>query len=572
MEQGMVRTRSGTVADWRRIKKLSASMTLRLQRIEDDAESGDERCMKVSARPASYAVLFATAALIVLIFAYIPIIRAHQGWEDEIYWVSTCLSMLRHRGEVPSVLVDYARPADPLRFYGPTLFWLGTAALKVFGFSMRTWRSFTFAGSVAYLASIGVLFYRLRRSWTIAMGAVLFCSLSIGMSFGISLPGRPDSWTLTLLVLALALIANPAPEEEALAVRARRWIAFGALLGVAASTTPRVWPLLALMVLLLPLLVAHRRIQIMALATVSSLVAWSVILLPLRMTPWSFVASVRHASIGDTVDVSPLMGGSWGFGHSATQILYYGALLLVLGLVDISRWRQVPRFQHWLIAVAVLNLAVALLFTARALNMSTYWGFLFEIAAFYAWTEAAPALRLRIAWGIAAVLCVFMVALRVARELPPLAHWQARNPMVVEQELRANIPPGSVVYGRPGQYFYPALAIGADYRHPVDWSSPGRASTPGQPGLPAPMRDACHAPAFLVWAAAEESEPLPPMPHATPERIASYANQPGQRSAIERMVEKIPGGRGEADQKEFAIYHLLLNPQYCRDVGSAPAP
>jgi hypothetical protein len=546
-------------------------MANRSRQNKDDADSGDVLLMKVFVRRDLYAALFAIGALIVLILAYVPIIRTHQGWEDEIYWVSTCLSMLRRRAEVPSVLVDYARPVDPLRFYGPTLFWLGTAALKVFGFSMRTWRSFTFAGNVAYLASIGLLFYRLRRSWTIAMGAVLFCSLSIGMSFGISLPGRPDSWTLTLVVLALAVTARDTREVEPASSLAKRWIAFGALLGVAASTTPRVWPLLALMVLLLPLLVARRRIQIMALVAVSSLVVWSVILLPLRMTPWSFVASVRHASIGDTVDVSPLMGGSWGFGHSATQILYYGALLVVLGLVDISRWRQVTRFQHWLIAVALLNLAFALLLTARALNMSAYWGFLFEIAALYAWTEAAPAVRLRITWGIAAVLCVFMVLLRVARELPPLIHWQARNPMVVEQELRAKIPRGSVVYGRPGQYFYPALAIGADYRYPVDWSSPGRASTPGQPGLPAPMRDACHAPAFLVWSAGQASEPLPPTPHATPERIASYVNPPEQRTAVERIVETIPGGRGEADQKEFAVYHLLLHAQYCRDIGSAPA-
>jgi hypothetical protein len=469
------------------------------------------------------------------------------------------------------VLVDYASPADPLRFYGPTLFWLGTAVLKVFGLSMRTWRSFTFTGNIAYLAAVGVLFYRLRRSWTIAMGAVLFSSLSIGMSFGISLPGRPDAWTAALFVLALALVAKDAPEDEPSGPMARRWIAFGALLGVAVSTTPRVWPLAALMVLLLPLLVPQRRVQTMALVVVSSLAVWSLILLPLRTTPWSFVASVRHASTGDTADVSPLMGGSWGFGHSATQILYYSALLVVLGLIDISRWRHIARFQRWLIVVALLNLAVALILTARALNMITYWAFLIEIAALYAWTESAPLARARIALGIGTVLCAFMITLRIARELPPLMHWQQRNPMVVERELRTNISPGSVVYGRPGQYFYPALNIGADYRHPVDWSSPGRASTPGQAGLPAPMRDACHAAAFLVWPAGEQSEPLPPMPYATPERIANYANAPEHRSALERTVERVPGGRSDSDQKEFTIFRLLPDPQYCRETGRAAA-
>jgi hypothetical protein len=338
------------------------------------------------------------------------------------------------------------------------------------------------------------------------------------------------------------------------------------------STTPRVWPLLACMVLLLLLLVARHWMRAMAVTVVTLLVVWSLILLPLRMTPSGSVASVRHASAGDAVDVSPLMGGSWGFGHATTQLVYYGALLVILGLVDISRWSQITRFQRWLLAVSVLNMAAAVLLTARALNMNTYWGFLLEIAALCAWTEAAPRLRLRMAWGIGVILCVFMVALRVARELPPMMHWQQRNPILVERMLRANIPPGSVVYGIPGRYFYPALTIGADYRHPVDWSSAGRASTPGHPGLPAPMRDACRATAaFLVWPDGEQSRPLPPLPYATPERIANYSGPPQRRSAMERMVEKVPGGRGEEDQDEFAIYRLQLDSSYCREAGVAAA-
>jgi hypothetical protein len=216
-------------------------------------------------------------------------------------------------------------------------------------------------------------------------------------------------------------------------------------------------------------------------------------------------------------------------------------------------------------------MAATVLLTARALNMNTYWGFLLEIAALCAWTEAAaPRVRLRMAWGIGAILCVFMVVLRVARELPSLMHWQQRNPMLVEQMLRANIPPGSVVYGVPGRYFYPALTIGADYRHPVDWSSLGRASTPGHPGLPAPMRDACRATAaFLVWPDGEQSQPLPPLPYATPERIANYSGPLQRRSVVERMVEKVPGGRGEEDQDEFAIYRLRLDSAYCLEAGAA---
>ena len=45
--------------------------------------------MKVFVRCDLYTAFFAIGALIVLILAYVPIIRAHQGWEGEIYWIST---------------------------------------------------------------------------------------------------------------------------------------------------------------------------------------------------------------------------------------------------------------------------------------------------------------------------------------------------------------------------------------------------------------------------------------------------------------------------------------------------
>jgi hypothetical protein len=524
--------------------------------------------INASARRDRLAVLLAAATLVVLVLAYMPIVRAHQGWEDEAYWTSTCLSMLRHKGGVPSVLADFPSPISPLRFYGPTLFWLGAAALKIFGFSMLTWRTFTFVGTLGYLASIGVLFYRLRRSRLIAAGAVLFSSLSIGMSFGISLPGRPDSWTIAMVVLALAIAATEQEDGSSRNHFAERWIGFGVLLGTAASTTPRVWPLLALMVVLMPLLlIDRRRLHALALVLVSASVIWSVILLPLRTTIWSFVSAVRHASAGDQKDVSPLMGGSWGFGHSQTQILYYGALLLVIALVYLPRWRETGRFQRWLLVVSILNLLANLALTARSLNMIVYWGPLLEIAALCAWTEPLRGTRMRWALRLGLILFVYMVALRAAREWPPLAHWRERNPDIVLNELRAVIPSGSLTYGLPGRYLFPSLSIGAEYRVPVDWSSVGRASTPGQPNLPSPMRDACRVPAYLIWPHGTESEPLPPLPYTALQHVASYVNPPEHRSALERMVERVPGGRSGEDWKEFVIYRLLPNSEHCNALG-----
>jgi hypothetical protein len=122
----------------------------------------------------------------------------------------------------------------------------------------------------------------------------------------------------------------------------------------------------------------------MLIVVVSAACVSSIILLPLRTSIWGFIAIVRDASRGDAVDVSPLMGGNWGFGHSATQAVCYGALLVILGMVYLPRWRKLEGFQRWLLAVALLNFAANIVLTARALNMSAYWAFLLEIGAWSA--------------------------------------------------------------------------------------------------------------------------------------------------------------------------------------------
>jgi hypothetical protein len=338
------------------------------------------------------------------------------------------------------------------------------------------------------------------------------------------------------------------------------------LLGIAATTTPRSWPLLLLMVLLLPLLITGSKVRTVALVVVSAAAVSSILLLPLRTSLWGFVAFVRRESRGDAVDVSPLMGGNWGFGHATTQAVYYGALLVIVGLVYLLRWRKLERFPRWLLAVALLNIAANMLLTARALNMSTYWAFLLEIAAWCAITESAPGRRIQIARRIGVALLVLMVAMRVARETPVLTHWAQRDPGAIERAMRAVIPPGSLVYGPKAQYFYPSIAMGADYRAPVDWSSPGRASTPGRPGLPTPMTKACRVPAYLVWSLAVDAGPLPPLPHARLERVSEHTEQPEPAGSFERVVQKIPGGSSELDVEGFTVYRLRLDPRYCADV------
>jgi hypothetical protein len=520
--------------------------------------------------------LFAAATFIVLILAYIPITRVHQGWEDEVFWFSTCLSMLRHRQPIPSVLNDFPQTHSPLRFYGPTLFWVGASALKIFGTTMRSWRSFTFAGDLAFLAALAMLFRRLRGCWCAGAAAAFVFSLSLNISFWLSLPGRTDAWTIALIVLAVVIASSATRQESATAgASAGRWLMFGAAIGLAASTTPRCWPLLFSMVVTLPMLIGGQKLRSVFFVCAGCLTAMVLIFLPLRTTPWSHVLYVRHASSNDPVNAAPLMGGSWGFGHSITQVSYYGIVLVILVLLYLPRWREQESFARWLLLAGLLNLIAMVLLVSRALGTPTFWAFPLEIVAVMGLMLPARSWNTKTARVLGALLLVYMAGLRTARELPAFIHWGQRDPMAADATIAGAVPKDSLVYGPVGEYFYPTLRAGSDYRYLIERTTPGLSSTSGGLDKPTTMRDACHKPAYLIWPAGETSERLPRLAHAELERIADHPAAPQVKGGMERIAESLPAGRSDADEEAFTIYRVHLDPEYCatvRENGVAPKP
>jgi hypothetical protein len=517
----------------------------------------------------SLAPLLLLALLLVLLLEYIPIQRVHQGWEDEVYWLSTCLSMLRHQGAIPSVLADFPGTQSPLRFYGPVLFWLGAAFLKLFGTTLLSWRTYTYLGRVAVLATSALLFRRAGWAGRQVLAAVFILSLSVTYSFAFTLPGRPDSWGVAILIAAMALPAKPQGAGDSLPRRwPLQWILFGMLLGVAICTSPRTWPVVLSMMVTLPLVIRDRRLACIVASLLGTLVTVTCILLPLHMSPWSFLAYVRAASSGDPRDISPVMGGAWGYGHSLSQTLFYGLVLLLIALLQIARWRSIPAFHRWLIACGLLNLGLDLLLVSGVLRGPTYWGFLLEISAVLGF--ALPALggsRMAVR-AIAVVLLAYMITLRAARELPVYIHWQ-RDPASLDRSVSAVIPAGALVYGPLAQFFYPAIHAGADYRYAKDWTTPGRSSVPGRVGMPAPMTDACHRDAYLIWSDQPPAPPLAELPYATASKIADHVETPVPASRIERILAHLPGGQVAQEDRNFSIYRLRIDPHYCTSRTSA---
>jgi hypothetical protein len=368
------------------------------------------------------------------------------------------------------------------------------------------------------------------------------------------------------MVGAMATVAQNAGSASAsLTYSYIRWLVFGLLLGLAATTNPRTWPLVFSMVVFLPLLIDTQKVQRSILVCTGILFSIWIILLPLHMSPVAFLAYVRGASAGDSADVSPLMGGSWGFGHAMTQTVYYGCVLVLIGLLQAGRWRELDRFAKWLMAAGLLNLLLAFLLLSRTLNMPVYWGFPLEISAIIGLTMRVRNRLDLVARYLGIALLVFMMALRTAREVPVFAHWHERDPAITERALAATIPSGSIVYGAKGDYFYTTLVNGSDYRYIFDSKNPGRSSIPGVANTPAPMTDACTRPAYLVWSAGQKVETTPHFAHASTTYVAGYSQRPEREGWLEKLMAKVPGGRADRVDKSFSIYRLQMDPSYCRD-------
>jgi hypothetical protein len=508
--------------------------------------------------------LFSVGTLLILALIFVPLARAHQGWEDEIFWFSTCLSIVRHHRPIPSVLADFSGTHSPLYFYGPTLFWLGALAIKAFGATMLSWRGFTLAGYVLFLAGIAVLFRQQRGSWCAGAGAAFVFSLSLTISFWFTLPGRADGWTLALIVFALVIASSAHMGAESRpAASAIRWLVFGSLIGAAASTTPRCWPLLFSLLLALPLLTKGRSLGVGILICAACLAAMAVIFLPLHTTPWGHVAYVHRASSSDPVNAAPLLGGAWTSGRETSQLAYYGVVIVILGLMYLPRWREQEPFSKWLLLAGMLNLVGMMLLVSRAVSTPTFWSFPLEAAALLALMLPARSWNAKTARAMGLLLLAYMVILRAAREAPVFMHWKQRDPEIMQRAIASIVPPGSVVYGPIGEYFYPVFQSGSDYRYLVERTTFGLSSVPGKLDTPSPMAGACGRASYLIWPTGAGDAPMPQVPHASVEHIFDQPAAPQIPESFERSLEKTPGGRGDPDDEAFAIYRLHPDQGYC---------
>jgi hypothetical protein len=530
--------------------------------------------------PVGKRLLLTISGVVLMLLAYSAVADRLPPWQDELFVVSTGLSIARSKPPIESVMALYPQSDSPIKFYGPVSFESEALLIHIFGLSMRAWRLVCFAGVVFNLL-VAVNLVRLGGGdeW-----AQLVTALTLGISgFTAAMqPGRWDFVTSGLFFSGL-LILLPALEAGARALLWRAATA-GLLIGCSLGSTPRALTLslaaaVAACLLMLFFPRTRRNLLLGSLAAGSSAVlAQTLLLLPWGLDSFSWYAYVRRATRQDIHNATPLTGaGGWGLDihHHKTLTLVAVCLLLASICNVASRWSsaysngKLP-IRAFLALFAVSNLTLMLLLTRGSLGLSSFW-LTPAIVAVMSWFCGRSLFLTRTGTAGAAFVGLAMLILlfQAARQVVAISlTWSRRNDAEVAAIVRRNIPEGAVVYGPINGYLYAVenakrtyLYLYEQQRQVIPW-------LPANPHLDAAVpvsRDLdnqiCAQPAYVMWPVPDlVRQPLEePMPETLRARLGLKIAQL-HRPPLPKWKEALLGKMGQIGGKygfpDVAIFQL----------------
>ncbi len=174
-------------------------------------------------------------AVILVLACNLLTIGRQAPWEDEVFAVSTGLSLARSHPPILSVLAQYPGTGSPILFYGPVSFEAEALLIRVFGLSLVAWRLVCLAG-VILSAFAGWRLVKLAGGGRWAQ-LITVLAISLASSVGSPLPGRWDAVTSGLFLCGLLLLL-PGIEING-RVPFRESILAGTLIAFALASTPR---------------------------------------------------------------------------------------------------------------------------------------------------------------------------------------------------------------------------------------------------------------------------------------------------------------------------------------------
>lgn len=458
--------------------------------------------------------------LLLLMHNFLPD-RAEPTWQDEVFAISTAWSIVHGGPANLSVLGVYPKTISPERFYGPVSFETEAALIRAFGLRPYPWRTVCtlFGNALILLDALFLLRAAGAGRWIQLIGASIVTAASLNYC-GL---GRWDPVTVGLLLAGLALLL-PVPESPRLA-QLLRGAGAGVLFAFAIGSTPRSTPiLLALGLGFLAAFVLDKAVRSgLALAGLAAVfftiaVQWAL-LAPLGMTPWGWFHFAQQASHGDPINSSPLLGGKWDFGlssHKAVEILT--VLLLTTGLVAAlaalrTAQSTFPTRKVVLTVAALANFAATMLMVSRALGAAIFWFPLLAITCL-CWIDWKTFRTAGARYFLAVLLCVELlipVAVEAQRGAAAFRLLRSGRNRALFALIHASIPPGSVVFGPVGGYFFQVERSGSRYLYIEEQTTPGLSSKTDSLAYRRHILDlaACSDPAFVLWPRTGPQKDLP---------------------------------------------------------------
>jgi hypothetical protein len=513
--------------------------------------------------------LLVITLLLILLIQFLPVVRGDLSWEDETLHASTSLALL-HGQTNATVLADFPHTHSLLGFYGPVGFWMGAAAFKLLGFSRLSWRLYIFAGNLLLYFGTFLLFRGFGASRRFALLILIALSFSMEESFRATTNGRDDVWAVGGLLLAIA-IATRASRLHFGRHAASLWVLAGAVAGIFLAYTPRGWVLwtsFSLVLFLAGCFNKSRRTALLsgvALTNLAALASLWLVLAPIGSNPLQLLQTVHRGSQNDKLNSSPLLGGTWGFGQTHTQALFYLLVVFILGAAALHkkfRDRFTPQAKWFTLAV-VLNAVLQFLLLSRALGNSFFWGIPLLLSAlgvffFVLQSNDIPALPRSLVLVPGFLVLVMMLALRVASTGHAYVEANRDHTSQLKQFIATNIPPHSVVYGPWGIYFFPLEERGIDYRYATEQTTRGLDSTDLGLDNPSPLTPTlCQHPSYVLWPSdAMHDTPMQANLQADlGEEVAELPTDQRPKGRLAKLFEKFPGAN-KKDPSGAILYRL----------------
>jgi hypothetical protein len=511
---------------------------------------------------------------------YAALVDRLAPWEDELFVVSAGLSLARSGAPIESVLALYPQSDSPIRFYGPVSFVAEALLIRILGLSMMAWRLLCFAG-VIFNLSVAIILVGLAGgdAW-----AQLIVALVLAIS-GFTAAMQPGRWDFVTAALFLGGVLAFLPAVEG-GTRLHPWRAVlaGALLGCSLSSTPRALTLslaafvtISLLILFVPKV--RKNLLLSSFITSSlALVMQNILLLPWRLTTFSWYAYVRKATKHDPKNATPITGtGGWGvdLDHHKTLVLVAICLFLASLCSAVAGLRSIRTNGNLLLRIflglfATINLFLMLLLTRGSLGLSGFWltPVLIALMSWFDW-RSLGASKLRIPAVTFIGLALLILLFQGGRQLAAVSlTWTRRSTENMTEFIRRSVPQNAIVYGPIDGYLYPVELAGRTYlylyeqeRQVIPWlpSNPhSDASIPVDQELDDQI---CASPTYVMWPVPDDlRQPLEEkMPRALLLRLGpkvAELSQPPLPEWKERVLRHIGRVGGKYGFPDVVLFQL----------------